>query len=195
MQIVDRYQSLISNLNPGHDLTRDMVRVVVEGRTQENDASFIGIWKNIIHRLQTENDGARYTTSELYSNALKSFENILWDTTITGFKITIDDLKRWNEGMKNGVRNKEGKLIGKISDTTRGIYLRTCRAVWNEYVAQGYLSNVEYPFSKVKKGLVAIPSSGTRKNEYLTVEQMTQLYNVFINKSYPGHSRRYQEYD
>ena len=53
-------------------------------------------------------------------------------------------------------------------------------------VKNGYLVNQEYPFSNIrKKDLVAIPTGNRRRERYLTVDQMTQLYNVFINKSYP----------
>lgn len=82
----------------------------------------------------------------------------------------------WNEGMKNGVKDKDGQLVGKLSDTTRGIYLRSCRVVWNECVKNGYLVNQEYPFSNIrKKDLVAIPTGNRRRERYLTADQMTQL--------------------
>lgn len=80
------------------------------------------------------------------------------------------------------IEYKPLKLIGKISDTTRGIYIRCCRAVWNECVRRGYLVSKEYPFSNIRqKDLVAIPNGKTRKDRYLTVDQMTRLYKVFIN--------------
>ena len=49
------------------------------------------------------------------------------------------------------IQNAAGNLVGKISNTTRGIYLRSCRAVWNECVSLGYLTNQEYPFSNIQK--------------------------------------------
>lgn len=88
--------------------------------------------------------------------------------------------------MQNGVLNENGELIGQIREATRGLYLRNCRAVWNECVSRGYLTNQEYPFSNVKKkNLVAIPVGDTRKDHYLNVQQMTELYRVFIEKRYP----------
>ncbi len=187
LDYIEKYKKLLKNLKPGIELTLDDVRMVVEGRgvDAEDTNSFIGIWEEMIDRLKTENNGARYTTAEFYENALKSFRKILWRHPIEGFKITIDDLKKWNQGMQNGVKDKEGKLVGKISDTTRGIYLRTCRAVWNECKSRGYLTHLEYPFSNVKKDAIAIPKGATRKDEYLEIEKMTELYKVFINKSYP----------
>ena len=67
--------------------------------------------------------------------------------------------------MQNGVLNENGELIGQIREATRGLYLRNCRAVWNECVSRDYLTNQEYPFSNVKKKkLVTIPVGDTRKD-------------------------------
>lgn len=185
---LQKYQELLTIINKGSNLSLEAIRTTVEGRTSsvENPNSFMGIWDDMIERLKTENNGARVTTAQFYENAQKSFKKIMWRHRIKGFNISIDDLKRWNDGMKTGVKDKDGKLVGKISDTTRGIYLRTVRAVWNECRRLGYLVNMEYPFSNIKqKGLIAIPSGATRKEEYLDVEKMTRLYQVFINKEYP----------
>lgn len=55
------------------------------------------------------------------------------------------------EGMHNGVKDENGAIAGKISDTTAGIYLRCCRAVWNKCVHEGYLKDIPYPFSNKKE--------------------------------------------
>ena len=49
--------------------------------------------------------------------------------SIKGFNISAAEIQKWKDGMHNGIIGKDGKLIGKISDTTAGIYLRACRAV------------------------------------------------------------------
>jgi len=185
MAIIEKYHQLILNLDKGRELTMEAVRTVVEGKTQVDELSFVGVWEEIIRKMLTENDGARYKTALAYKNALDSFKKILWRHPISGFEISIDDLRRWDNGMRNGVKDRKGELVGKLSDTTRGIYLRECRAVWNECVNRGYLANVEYPFSNVKKGYISIPVGETRKDKYLDVERMTQLYHVFVNKEYP----------
>ena len=182
--LFENYRSTIERL--GKDLTLERIRSVITGVGTDDNASFIGIWENFIIKLKTENDGARYTTGESYECALKSFKKIMWNKPIKGFQIGKEELEYWNDGMKNGVKDKDGNVVGKLSDTTRGIYLRTCRVIWNECVKNGYLVNQEYPFSNIrKKDLVAIPTGNRRRERYLTVDQMTQLYNVFINKSYP----------
>src|SRR3712207_8187632 len=88
--------------------------------------------------------------SESYECAMKSFQKILWNRPITGFKVGKEDIEYWSNGMQNGVLNENGELIGQIREATRGLYLRNCRAVWNECVSRGYLTNQEYPFSNVK---------------------------------------------
>jgi integrase len=182
--LFDSYRSIIERL--GKNLSLERIRSVITGVGTNDDASFIGIWENMVHKLKTENDGARFTTGESYECALKSFKKIMWNKPIRGFQIGKGELEYWNEGMKNGVKDREGNLVGKLSDTTRGIYLRSCRVVWNECIKNGYLVNQEYPFSNIrKKDLVAIPTGNRRRERYLSVDQMKQLYNVFVSKSYP----------
>ena len=187
LEIVDKYKEMLVNLNPGHELTLDAVRMVVEGKVASHtQESFIGIWEEIIHNLRTENNGARYTTAEPYESALKSFKKFLWKEDIKGFEVNVEHIKKWEHGMINGAIGQDGELLKPISTTTRGINLRHCRAVWNECRRRGYLLQTEYPFSNAKKGLVSIPAPASRKEEYLDVERMTQLYEVFINKNYPS---------
>lgn len=86
--------------------------------------------------------------------------------------------------MKNGVKI-DGQLVGKIADATRGMYLRTCRVVWNECIRQGYLSEDKYPFSNKDATLISIPRGKRRQQSYLSVDEMTDLYHVFLEKRYP----------
>lgn len=45
LDIVDKYKTMLFNLNPGHELTLDAVRMVVEGKvTEQTKESFIGTW-------------------------------------------------------------------------------------------------------------------------------------------------------
>ena len=187
LETVDKYKEMLVNLNPGHELTLDAVRMVVEGKvTSQTNESFIGIWEEIIRNLRTENNGARYTTAEPYESSLKSFQKFLWKEDIKGFEVNLEHLKKWEYGMINGAVGPNGEELKPISITTRSINLRHCRAVWNECRRRGYLLQTEYPFSNVKKGLISIPAPASRKEEYLDVERMTQLYQVFINKNYPS---------
>lgn len=153
LEIVDKYKEMLVNLNPGHELTLDAVRMVVEGKVaSHSQESFIGIWEEIIHNLRTENNGARYTTAEPYETALKSFKKFLWNENIQGFGVTIEHIKKWESGMINGGIGKNGEQLRAISDTTRGINLRQCRAVWNECRRRGICCKQNTPFQIVSQG-------------------------------------------
>lgn len=188
LQLIDKYKKMLVALTPGHALTLDAVRMVVEGRTMDMTAkqSFVGIWENKIHRLRTENNGRQYSTSLPYEAALNSFKKFLWDENIEGFNISIEHLKKWEHGMIYGAKGPNGEELKPVSATYRGINLRHCRAIWNECRKLGYLTQVEYPFSNVKDGCISIPAPASRKMEYLNIEQFTQLFMVFKNKNYPN---------
>lgn len=179
----DQYIILMRGLNPGRELSMDNIKMALSGKTTDERISFIGVWEDIIHKLSTT---GRFSTAESYECALRSFKKIMWRDPVKGFHIDKDVVERWNMGMMSGVEDAKGKIVGKISDATRGIYLRTMRVVWNECIKLGYMSNIQYPFSNKKSlGLVPIPKGATRKNRFLTVEQMTQLYRLFQSKEYP----------
>lgn len=191
-EMMEKYVALIQGLNKGHMLTLELIKTALTGESQKEEVSFIGVWTGMIEQLRRE---GRYGTAESYENALKSFQKILWNEKVDGFKIDVALLKKWDDGMKKGVKDANGAVVGKASDTTRGIYLRSVRVVWNECVKLGYLSNLEYPFSnKKEKGLITIPKGTTRKECYLDVNQMTELFNVFKTKRYPSSwSQTYKE--
>ena len=192
---VPKYKEVLSNLNKGGILTFEMVRqrimgedVALSEKEITMSQSFISIWEQVIKGFKTDDGGARFTTAESYECALKSFKKILGTNTIKGFCISAAEIQKWKEGMHNGVKDENGAIAGKISDTTAGIYLRCCRAVWNKCVHEGYLKDIPYPFSnKKEKGLVSIPKSAKRKQSFLNVSQMTELYNLFVSKKYPEH--------
>ena len=135
---VPKYKKVLSNLNKGGILTFEMVRqciigedVVLSEEETTKSQSFISIWEQVINGFKTDDGGARFTTAESYECALKSFRKILGANTIKGFCISAAEIQKWKDGMHNGVKDENGAVVGKISDTTVGIYLRCCRAVWN----------------------------------------------------------------
>lgn len=108
------------NLNKGGILTFEMVRQCIMGEevatpNEETNKpqSFIGIWEEIISGLRTDDDGARFTTAESYECALKSLRKILGPNMIKGFCISAAEIQKWKDGMHNGVKDENGKIIGK----------------------------------------------------------------------------------
>lgn len=196
--ITPKYKDILTNLNKGGILTFEMVRqcIMGEGVVLFNEdttkaQSFVSVWEQVIHELRTDDGGVRFTTAESYECSLKSFRKILGTDVVKGFCISAAEIQKWKEGMHNGVKDENGAIIGKISDTTAGIYLRCCRAVWNRCIHEGFLKDVPYPFSnKKEKGLVSIPKSAKRKQSFLNVSQMTELYNLLSRRNTPNTGRK-----
>ena len=179
-QILDEYRERTLKIAKTRKaLTIDIIKSCLKGTTTEGNLSFLQMWRDVIKRKSKE---GRAGTAESYMCALKSFLKIIGE--IQGFAISKDVIRKWNDGMKNGIL-QDGQIVGRIADATRGIYLRTCRVIWNECVQQGFLTDVEYPFSNKDNSLVSIPRGKLRQKSYLNVDEMTELYNVFMKKSYP----------
>ena len=56
--------------------------------------------------------------------------------------------------------------------------------IWNVCKKKGFVTRATYPFGK-GDDKITISRGATRKSFYLTVEQMTELYNCFLEKRYP----------
>lgn len=190
-RILSSYREKIVKLSKTQELSIDLIKLSLSGDTDDEtytDVSFIGVWKGIIESLKKED---RPGTAENYQWALNSFEKLVGN--VKGFKVGKNVIEKWNEAMKNGIMI-DGKLVGKIADATRGMYLRTCRLVWNECINQGYLPKEKYPFSNKDRTLISIPRGKHRQQSYLNVEEMTELYRVFTEKRYPeSWSKAYTE--
>lgn len=152
ISMLGEYSDMLARLNVGHELSLELIRNAITGNGLVSNVNFLTVWQEVIDNLKKED---RYGTAESYQCGLNSFKKILGEDNIKGFKIDKELLSEWNEGMLNGVKRGR-KRIGKISDTTRGIYLRVCRVIWNECIRRGYMLNVEYPFSN-KRGRDTIP--------------------------------------
>lgn len=178
---LDSYREKLVKLKKSHNtLSIELIKSCLQGISDEtNGNSFIEIWEKIIEGKRKE---GRAGTADSYECALNSFRKIVGD--VHGFAINKVVIQQWNDGMKYGI-TKDGLVVSRISDTSRGIYLRACRVVWKECVRQGFLGEVEYPFSNKDSSLIAIPRGKRRQQSYLNVDEMTQLYQVFIKKSYP----------
>lgn len=180
--LLEEYREKIVKLSKSHPvLSIELVKNCINGQmaNSENRISFLKIWEQVIESRRKE---GRAGTAQSYQCALRSFQLIVGE--VYGFAIDKTVIAKWDKGMREGVRRK-GKTVGQIADATRGIYLRTCRVIWNECRRQGFLSDVEYPFSNKDNSLISIPRGKRRQKSYLTVEEMTELYKVFVEKRYP----------
>lgn len=182
-KMLDGYRERLVKLSKSHPiLSVELIKGCLSGKIAdgEHTTSFLKVWEKVIASRREE---GRAGTAQSYQCALRSFLLIVGE--VSGFAIDKTVISRWDKGMRDGVR-KNGKIVGKIADATRGIYLRTCRVIWNECRRQGFLSEVEYPFSNKDNSLVSIPKGKRRQKSYLSVEEMTELYKVFLEKRYPN---------
>lgn len=179
--VLEDYREKVEKLSQRQPLTLELIRTYLSGEAMEehHETSFIGVWEGIIAKMKSED---RVGTAENYQWALNSFQKYAGD--VSGFKVDKNVINKWNDAMQNGVYI-DGVLTGKIADATRGMYLRTCRVVWNECIRQGFLTEDKYPFSNKDKTLISIPRGKRRQQSYLSVDEMTKLYQVFTEKNYP----------
>lgn len=179
--VLEGYREKVEKLSQRQPLTLELIRTYLSGEAMEehHETSFIGVWEGIIAKMKAED---RVGTAENYQWALNSFQKYAGD--VRGFKVDKNVINKWNDAMQNGVYI-DGILTGKIADATRGMYLRTCRVVWNECIRQGFLTEDKYPFSNKDKTLISIPRGKRRQQSYLSVDEMTKLYQVFTEKNYP----------
>lgn len=180
-KMLESYREKLEKLSKKQTLTLDLIRTYLTGAEIEYDkaTSFVGVWESIIARMKAED---RVGTAENYQWALNSF--LKYVGNVKGFMVGKNVIDKWNDVMKNGVV-ENGKVVGKIADATRGMYLRTCRVVWNECIRQGFLTEDKYPFSNKDNTLISIPRGKRRQQSYLGVDEMTELYKVFVDKRYP----------
>lgn len=99
-EAIDFYADMLQELSKGRELTLDMIRAAITGKSEDNTVSFLGIWQEIIDAKDADN---HFTTAESYTCAKKSFLKIMGENSIIGLQITIEDLRKWDNGMKNGI--------------------------------------------------------------------------------------------
>lgn len=178
--ILETYREKLVRLHKTQNLTIELIKASMSGADIHTDErSFISVWKGIIESMRRQD---RVGTAENYQWALNSFLNIVGD--VPGFNVDLNVMQKWNRGMKDGVV-RNGETVGKIADATRGMYLRTCRVVWNECIRLGYIAEDKYPFSSKDKDLISIPRGSKRQQSYLSVAEMTELFNIFTDRRYP----------
>ena len=158
----DYLQQLVT-LSKTTKLTIPTIKTMITGKSSTD--SFLNIWETVSKQKSIG-------TCANYLAARNSFIKYIGNRP--GFNISTEDLKEWERLMLN-----DG-----ISKTTVGMYFRTFRVIWNVCEKKGFVTRATYPFGK-GEDKVTIAMGATRKSFYLTVEQMTELYNCFLEKRYP----------
>ena len=164
-EVFEMYLSKLQQLHKRGRLTISSIKTMVTGGTGGDGQDFLSVWES---EAQRKSIGTRYN----YLNARNSFVKYLGQ--VPGFNVTVAEIrKRHDKLLEDGLKK-----------TTVGIYLRACRLIWNVCEKYGYVSRDDYPFGK-DEDKVTIPKGATRQECYLDVDQMTELYQCFLEKRYP----------
>ena len=162
----EAYRERLEELAKVTPLSLDAIRISLTGKSDKKN--FIAVWQEVISQKG-------HGTAMSYETALKSFLSATNFSEDKGFNVTKDTISKWVQHMTD-----EGK-----SKATIGIYLRSCRVIINECISRGYMAQADYPFSEKDINKVSIPKGKSRREESLSVEQMTELYKIFSKKKYP----------
>ena len=164
-EVFEMYLSKLQQLHKRGRLTISSIKTMVTGGTGGDGQDFLSVWES---EAQKKSIGTRYN----YLNARNSFVKYLGH--VPGFNVTVAEIRKWHDKL----------LEDGLKKTTVGIYLRACRVIWNACEKYGYVSRDDYPFGK-DEDKVTIPKGATRRECYLDVDQMTELYQCFLEKRYP----------
>ncbi len=155
------YMARIRELALQTTLTLDKIAAALTGKIS-GGGNFLSEWERL---LTTRRVG----TAESYRYALRSFRELTGFTPRDGFLVNTAVLARWVREMK----------ARSYSKATMGIYLRACRVIVKECIRNGYIKAEDYPFGERDSSLISIPKGRSRKEKFLSVAQMTELFRFF----------------
>jgi len=158
-----QYVAIVRNLAETGPLTLSRITTALTGKSDVS--SLIDVWENYI---KEKIEMGKVGTADTHRNALRSFVEITKFKKKDGFAVDADLVRKWGAGMK-----KRGN-----SATTIGINFRNLRVIINVCVSEGYMQPKDNMFgTNVRKAdKVKIPTGGTRKGQFISIEKMTELY-------------------
>ena len=179
LETYSQYVGLVRDMyNKGTLKSVDNIRSVITGRistygdSKESSEpyanSFIGLWNEVISQKKA-------STAETYRNARDCFIKSGVYNAKDGYNVGVDKIQAWIAYMK--------KM--KYTQTTIGFYLRAIRVVFKACISNGYMLEKDYPFSASDPLKVKIPSGSSRKADFLTIDQITELYEFYVNGEIP----------
>ena len=164
--------------NKGTLKSIDNIRSVITGRistygnSKESSEpfanSFISLWNEVISQKKA-------STAETYRNARDCFIKSGVYHARDGYSVGADKVKAWIAFMKEK----------RYTQTTIGFYLRAIRVVFKACISNGYMLEKDYPFGASDPMKVKIPSGSSRKADFLNIDQMTELFEFFVNGEIP----------
>lgn len=180
-KILEDYRQKLVKLKKNQDLTLDVVKSAMAGVTTStaNPKNFITFWEDLIKSYEAN---GQVGTADNYACALNSFKRIIGK--VDGFKIDVNIMKKWDDVLTNGIMKDGVEIVAPVKAATKGMYYRACRVAWNECIKQGLLPEEKYPFSNKEKSKLSIPRGAKRQTSYLSIDEMTELYYVFMERRY-----------
>ena len=187
VELYNQYVDLVRDMyNKGTLKSVDNIRAVITGRistygnTDESTSpyanSFIGLWNEVISQKKA-------STAETYRNARDCFiKSGVYDAK-DGYNVDVEKIKAWIAYMKEM----------RYTQTTIGFYLRAIRVVFKACISNGYMREKDYPFSASDPTKVKIPSGSSRKADFLNIDQMTELYEFYVNGEIPKEYKHPEE--
>lgn len=178
VEVYNRHVEVIRDMsNKGTLKSIDNIKAVLTGRvssygTEKADEylnTFVGLWNDIISQKKA-------STAETYRNARDCFIKSGVYKLKDGYSVDINTIKAWINYM-----NDQG-----YTQTTIGFYLRAIRVVFKACISQGYMLEKDYPFGASDPKKIKIPSGSSRKTDFLTVAQMTELYEFLMKGEIPA---------
>lgn len=132
----------------------DNLKDKLKGRSQK---SFSELWLDVANEKKVG-------TMESYKAAYNSFTNAV-GKDVPFDRIGVSLIERWEKHMReNG-----------LSDTSIGMYMRSCRAALNVCLTEGYIKQSQYPFGSRLKGKIEIPTGADRLDEYVDIATIKKL--------------------
>ena len=165
-EVFDSMVNVVTTVNERGVLTLDRIKLALTGRSES--ASFLSVWEEIIREKRSSGKAG---TAENYENAYRCFTSLTGFTYADGFAVDSTVISKWIESMTEK----------NIKSTTQGIRLRACRVVVNRCIGEGYMLPKAYMFGKTRDK-IKIPAGSSRKEWFLTVDQMTELYLHWKNR-------------
>lgn len=159
-------KEVISTLQDEGIFSFDNLREQYTG-ISKSDVTIYTLWEDVI---KTKSAG----TADSYSIAFKRFRKDNGDK-VKFANINSDFVKRW-----------QMKMAIDLGITSIGIYLRTFRVIVNEAKQKGYIKGDANIFGFKDSG---INRSSSRKQDVLSPQEMTRLYNFFITSEAKDNER------
>lgn len=132
----------------------DNLKDKLKGRSQK---SFSGLWLDVANEKKVG-------TMESYKAAYNSFTNAV-GKDISFDRVGVSLIERWEKYMRDN----------DLSDTSIGMYMRSCRAALNVCLTEGYIKQSQYPFGSRLKGKIEIPTGADRLDEYVDIPTIKKL--------------------